>query len=521
MFSVIECILVEHDIRLVLLAGCICLLASHSTGALMARITASRSHKARWYMAAGICFGIGVWSTHFVAMLAFQTAIPIGYDLFLTALSALIAVVLGLAALWLRENGQRLAGGVTAGLAVASMHFTGMAAIRGPIGIAWDHDFVIASVLLGTALAVAAFMRKTEGRTGQLRWQFTALLSLAICVFHFTAMTAMNISIDPFVTYPMAETFDIYPFAIAVAAVTILCLGGGLMLAHFDQFVDIRDAWEEARLQAYVLELENTQSELRARTVELERALEVADEHSKAKSEFLAIMSHELRTPLNAIIGFSELLQMETKGPIGHPEYKDYLNDIHTSGSHLLELINGVLDFSKIDSGEIRLTEKPFAPLAMIDDCLRMIRTKAEQGQISLDSTVDTDLPLLRGDERQLRQLTLNLLANAVKFTAPGGCVSVACRSDADGFVLTVTDTGIGMEPEDADKAREPFRQVNSQHSRRYEGTGLGLPISIRIAELHGGGIDIRSKPGEGTTVELRLPAERLECAPPIVDAAD
>ncbi len=229
-----------------------------------------------------------------------------------------------------------------------------------------------------------------------------------------------------------------------------------------------------------------------------------------AKSEFLAIVSHELRTPLNAIIGFSEFLKMEMFGPLGSERYKSYAKDIFDSGKHLLEIINDILDLSRAEANKLKLIEEEVVLRAVIESNLRMFAKSAAAVGVRL-SLEDGPMPVLFADERLLTQAITNLLSNAIKFSDRGGSVSVAVRLAEGGQCdLVVSDTGIGIAPENIAKVMEPFVQVESSHSRHHDGLGLGLPLVKRIAELHAGELVIESALGVGTTVTVRLPRDRV-----------
>ncbi len=245
-----------------------------------------------------------------------------------------------------------------------------------------------------------------------------------------------------------------------------------------------------------------------------EEALVEAKHHAeianRAKSEFLANMSHELRTPLNAIIGFAEIMKDGRLGPIGNPRYVEYLNDIHLSGHHLLELISDVLDLSKIESGTVKLDREDLDVAKVIGTCVNLIRPRAEAGQLEIIQDLPPSLPLLRADSRALKQILVNLLSNAVKFTLPGGKIQVSARSDpGGGHAIQVSDTGIGIDAADIPRALDRFQQIDGRLDRKYEGTGLGLALSKSLIDLHAGTLELESQVGVGTTVTIRFPANR------------
>jgi PAS domain S-box-containing protein len=255
-------------------------------------------------------------------------------------------------------------------------------------------------------------------------------------------------------------------------------------------------------------------TELRARETALLEAKNAAEEANRTKSEFLAQMSHELRTPLNAIIGFSEIMQREALGPIGTPQYREYVTDIATSAAHLSQMINDVLDVAKLEAGKFQIYEDAVRPAELVGRALRIVRPRADDGGVALRGGERTDDVTLIADSQKLLQILLNLLSNAIKFTPAGGRVALRAGIDADGaYRLSVSDTGIGMSADDQRIALSPFGQVDSSLARRYEGTGLGLPLSKALVELHGGRLQIDSAPEQGTTVHVILPADRIDPA--------
>lgn len=241
-------------------------------------------------------------------------------------------------------------------------------------------------------------------------------------------------------------------------------------------------------------------------------ALEEAKQAVRSKATFLANTSHELRTPLNAIIGFADVIRSETFGALTVPRYREYIEDIAASGQHLLRIINDILDFSKFEAGKATLeNEEPVALGELIGAAVRMIQPQADSSDVTLAVDVAPRLPSLIGNERLLRQVILNLLSNAVKFTPPDGAVTIAAAPVGDASIaITVTDTGIGMSDDDIKVALTAFGQVESKLARRFPGTGLGLPLTKAIVELHHGTLSLRSTPGRGTTATVTLPRERV-----------
>ena len=241
-------------------------------------------------------------------------------------------------------------------------------------------------------------------------------------------------------------------------------------------------------------------------------ARDKAELANASKSEFLANMSHELRTPLNAIIGFSEIINDELFGPLQNEQYKEYVGDIHSSSRHLLSLINDILDLSKIEANRFELDDDELDLASLFDSCASMIRHRAAENMVSFEVSVAPGMPLVIADKRAMRQMVLNLVSNAVKFTPEKGTVRLSAFVEPDGrVVLQVSDTGIGIAKDDMSKALEPFRQISTDETvYSAEGTGLGLPLTVALARLHDATFVINSVPGEGTTITLRLPHDRV-----------
>jgi len=271
----------------------------------------------------------------------------------------------------------------------------------------------------------------------------------------------------------------------------------GQIAAQYNQVLDRVDREMTAR--------EQTAEQLRS-------ARDHAEIANAAKSQFLANMSHELRTPLNAIIGFSEIMNGEVFGPVGNEQYKEYVSDIHDSGTHLLSIINDILDLSKIEADSYDLSEDELDVDEVLTACGRMIRTRAESGQLTLTVEIEENLPALIADERALKQMVINLVSNAVKFTPQGGDVALRARLEADGRIaLEVADTGVGIARADIAKAFEPFAQLQQDATVfKADGTGLGLPLTAALARSHQATLVVDSEPGRGTAITIRFPLERV-----------
>ncbi len=232
-----------------------------------------------------------------------------------------------------------------------------------------------------------------------------------------------------------------------------------------------------------------------------------AESANRSKSEFLANMSHELRTPLNAIIGFSEIMEASMFGPLGSAKYVEYAHDIHSSGQHLLELINDILDLSKIEAGRMTLEKQPTDLATVIEESLRLVSGRAEIASVKVLNEASA-LPHIEADKRAIKQVLLNLLSNAIKFTPAGGIIRVHSMADSQNITISVEDSGIGIPAHALPKIGRPFEQVESQHSKKHKGTGLGLALSRSLVEMHGGSLKIESTEGVGTRVTFTLPAE-------------
>jgi two-component system cell cycle sensor histidine kinase PleC len=347
--------------------------------------------------------------------------------------------------------------------------------------------------------------------TGQMLLTMIAAGSMAAGMIMTTSSNRMIwsalISYATALTIPPIIVGD--PFHIGVG---VLCFGYSLFMGYvgFTVYVNARDLFLTREDKNELIE------QLAAAKFESDKARQRAEAASQAKSEFLANMSHELRTPLNAILGFSDLMKSQIFGPLGSHQYLEYAQHISDSGSHLLGLINDVLDLAKIEAGRLVIRPVELAIQESISHALKLFEVRARDKQVTLKAEADRDLPLLLADERGIHQVLLNLVSNAVKFTPAGGTVTVFARRKSNGGLdVGVTDTGVGIDPDDIQAVFAAFGQGRHDISSPEKGTGLGLPIVRGIVEAHGGKVSLQSELGKGTTITCHFPRERISAPQP------
>lgn len=611
----------QYDLRLVALSCVIAVFASFASLNLAGRIRSSIGGvRLVWLGSAALALGGGIWSMHFVAMLAFSMPVSISYDFWWTfgsMVAAILAVGTGYALIAfgsLKPARLLLAGAVT-GAGVVVMHYTGMGAMLMQATTTYDAALYAASIAIAvTAATVALWLSfKLEGMWMKLG--ASGVMGAAIAGMHFTGMAAASFTLC-LTGDPTPAGIDARLLAVTIAGATFVILSLGLTSALFDQrmarratadaeklmrserrfralvsasadVIAVLDAegrflydspstkqvlgyGKDALLGRPLTDLVVSEGDVAARTLigrlsanreatvtgeircraqtgeivdlefhgtnrledpdvgglvinlrditernrvaaELRGAKARAESANESKSKFLANISHELRTPLNSIIGFSDVLKGAAFGPLGHANYTGYVDDINRSGKYLLTVINSLLDYTKAESGHLRLENILIDPMAEAKVCLRLFEEQVAAKMIDFRIAPVTEDFMLMLDRGKLRQILLNLISNAVKFTPDHGRIALSAHLAEDrSCVISVEDNGIGMNEADIAIALQPFGH-SSNTLNRGDGAGLGLPLAKSLTELHGGRLEIASARHSGTTVRIILPADRVK----------
>jgi signal transduction histidine kinase len=481
----------QYDAVLVLVSIAIAIMASYVALDLAGRLSSAHGY-ARWvwWLCGSVAMGVGIWSMHFVGMLAFHLPVPVRYDVSLVLLSVLVAVAASALALFVASLPVLplmilMVSSLLMGGAINGMHYIGMAAIRLPGLVTWRPLLVFASVVIAVSASfvalLLAFRLRHRGR-GIFRWhRFWAavLMGIAISGMHYTAMAAARFT--PSGVMDDGGTFMLHTggMSIAVIASTILILSLALGGAAFE---------ERARL------LLNEQ-----------RATHDAELANRLKDEFLATLSHELRTPLNVIVGRTQMLRAVANDP---EKVIQSAETIARNGEALTHLVEDLLDVSRITLGGVQLQWHSVDVQALVESAVAGMRPGAEAKAISLTVNTAREVPRVTGDPTRLQQVILNLLTNALKFTPQGGHIHVDIYSEGGHVVLTVRDTGRGIDPTFLPHVFDMFQQAEPTTSRAYGGLGIGLSIARRLIELHGGTIVAESPGiGRGATFTVLLPS--------------
>jgi two-component system, cell cycle sensor histidine kinase PleC len=390
---------------------------------------------------------------------------------------------------------------------------------------AWQMRFIILDLFYGLA-----WMYMLINAAGADEKSSTFMLFIMLLIVAVSSMLSSSLPVAAFaatmpVTFAVALNFalngTLHDYILAV--MSLVAQGYFMLLIQRLYSAGVAALTARAEKDALIAELEEAKENA-------EEARRRAEGASVAKSQFLAQMSHELRTPLNAILGFSEVMKTEVFGAHAVPSYKEYSNDIHTSGQHLLNLINEVLDLSRIESGKYELNEESVSLAAVVEDCHHLLRLRAQNRGIAIHELFEPKLPRIWADERAIRQVCLNLMSNAVKFTPPGGEIWLKVGwTAAGGQYMSVKDTGPGIPEEEISIVMSKFGQGSNAIKSAEQGTGLGLPIAKNLVELHGGTFTLKSKVRIGTELIATFPPERVmaalapikEIAPPLQPQAD
>jgi signal transduction histidine kinase len=481
-----------------LIAGLVCLLAAYTALSLAVKPGPAERIRYPWVIAAGVAVGFGGWAAHLILLLGFQPGVPFAFKFGPTA----VALAVGTVGSWIglfvaRRTDLMPLGGAIVGFAIAAMFYVGMTGVQFSASEHWDALYVTISVLLGASFGAAALARGHLSPDIRGRLISTVLLSVSIMSTCVVGLSALNLTSDPSIVVPNDTALPVL-LGISLTAVVMLIASLGIVGTLIDR---------------YVGEIESAKHDLERTSAGLTTALKAAEAANRTKTEFLHNMSHELRTPLNAILGFSELLH---SGGVA-AKSKEYGGLIYGAGQHLLCLINDILDLAKIEAGGWTMAETALDFWVLTSSCRELIMGTANANRISLTIDIARDLPYITADERALKQILLNLISNAIKFTRAGGEAVVFARLEPDGeFAFGVKDTGIGIAEADQARVFDSFGQGRHDSVTANKGTGLGLPIVKGLAFAHGGRVALQSEIGVGTCVTVFLPANRVGLLRPL-----
>ncbi|MGG6267917.1 MHYT domain-containing protein [Leptolyngbya sp. AN03gr2] len=502
-------IIATSDFRLIVLSVLISFIGSYTALDIAEQVQVTQAKPRQyWLIGSGIVLGLTIWAMHFTGMLAHILPIPVGYDFRIVLLSIAVSLSGSIVGIWLAyqlDDVWWTIGGLCIGCTIIAMHYISMAALQ----IAARQIYDLPIVSLSGAIAIVAswgalWLLRFRDRTtivAQCRKVIDSagLMGVAISGMHYMAMSATHIRVAA-IAPPPIEPISSRVLAIVIGVAALLILTAALLAS----FAGRQLSAERARVEALQLAEARLEELVRQRTQELEQEKLASETANQAKSAFLSNTSHELRTPLTAIIGFSSVLLEQVFGALT-PRQLDYVQRISVAGHQLLELINDLLDLAKIEAGREELEIRLVSVEAVCETCISTLRDQARHRGLEFSYSIDSEITTCTADDRRLSQILLNLLSNAIKFTESGS-VTLTVRQVEDGIDFEVRDTGIGITPADQEKLFQPFQQLDPGLTRRYQGTGLGLALSQKLAQLQGGNITVKSKQGEGSCFTLHLP---------------
>ncbi|MFC5472126.1 MHYT domain-containing protein [Cohnella suwonensis] len=515
----------SYDTMLVVFSYIVAVAASYAVLDMAGMVSSSTGrNRWLWLLFGGVSMGMGIWSMHFVGMLAFSLPVKIAYDLVFVLLSVLAAIIASFIALYVVSRrtmtiGRLLRGGLLFAAGISAMHYTGMYAMQ--IDITYDLFLFSLSILIALVASIAAlwlsfyFGKGGKRGIGWKKFGSGLIMGAAIVGMHYTGMMASHFHYGAKTAMSSGIVLDQKWLAYFIAGGTLFTLGLSVLGAYISKrftFKDLELRQKQDEIFVMNQELlqlnENLERLVEERTAQLARAHDEAIHANMIKSQFLANMSHELRTPLNAIIGYSEML-IEDAEDLNEPTFANDLGKIASSGQNLLSIINDILDISKIEAGKVDVYLEPCKVGDVAQDVLTMVKPLVAGNNNRLVTSLAEGE--MKTDVTKLRQILLNLLSNANKFSKEGTILFEAKPESRDGklgFAFVVKDTGIGMSKEQVGRLFQPFTQADSSTTRKYGGTGLGLAISQRFCALLGGDIRIESVLGEGSTFKCWLPVD-------------
>ncbi|MBD1848216.1 hypothetical protein H6F89_33665 [Cyanobacteria bacterium FACHB-63] len=511
MLSPVEDLVVTSDFRLIILSVLISLIGSYTALDIAQQISPEPERPRQfWLIGSGIVLGLTIWAMHFTGILAHRVPIPVGYDFRLILLAMAVAISGSISGIWLANQPNKVwwtIGGICMGSTIIGMHYTAMAALRMSACQVYDLPLALLSGLIAIFAALGSLWVLRFYNCNTLFTQCrqvigsAGLMGTAISGMHYTAMIATHIRAAS-VTIPQIQPISSRVLAIVIGVAALLILTGALFSSYFGRQLSA----ERARVEALQLSEARLEELVQQRTQELEREKLASEAANQAKTAFLNNTSHELRTPLTAILGFSSVLLEQIYGALNSRQL-EYVQQISSAGDQLLSLINDLLDLAKIESGREEFEVDAVSVEAVCQTCIATLKKQAEQQGLQLSCSIEPEITTCTANERRLSQILLNLLSNAIKFTEAGS-VTLEVRQVEDWLEFEVCDTGIGIAPADQAKLFQPFQQLDQDLSRKYQGTGLGLALSQKLAQLQGGNITVNSSIGQGSCFTLHLPNE-------------